>query len=370
MDLFPVDWQARDVGGQYTITVTGKTQSHELVCAHIKFFPYCLVRLDGCGRGQTSLFVTQACRDHKALREYCRVVERVPLIGFTNGKKITLALLAFHSRRQMTAAARAYEGAGMATYESGVDPLLRFFHNREIAPAQWIRLDSYAPAADRTTRAPVEVVTTYDKVRASAVTARPPLVLACFDLECYSAERKFPCADNEDDCIIQIATCFQRYGEPEPYRTLVLALRETAAAEGVEVVCFDDEADVINAWCDELAAESADVLVSYNGDQVTGLRSCHFLRRGPGCNIGSYISSTPCASTSAANSSSGTKRGRRDESMQYTPSSTGTKPPLPSSSCSYSRHPRSSTTRTQPTSSMSSRATSIPLNTRCRVVPL
>lgn len=49
MDLFPVDWQARDVDGQYTITVTGKTLASQLVCAHIKFFPYAFVRLDAYG---------------------------------------------------------------------------------------------------------------------------------------------------------------------------------------------------------------------------------------------------------------------------------------------------------------------------------
>lgn len=84
----------------------------------------------------------------------------------------------------------------------------------------------------------------------------------------YSASRKFPCSENEEDCIIQIATSFQLYGEPEPYRKLIMAFKDTNPVDGVEVICFDDEADMINAWCDELAGENADVMTGYNTDQV------------------------------------------------------------------------------------------------------
>lgn len=84
----------------------------------------------------------------------------------------------------------------------------------------------------------------------------------------YSASRKFPCPENEDDCIIQIATSFQRYGEPEPYRTLIMAFQDTDPVKGVDVVCFDCEAKMINAWCDQLLAEGVDCLLGYNTDQV------------------------------------------------------------------------------------------------------
>ena len=74
--------------------------------------------------------------------------------------------------------------------------------------------------------------------------------------------------ENEDDCIIAVASSFQRYGDPEPYRTLILALKETHGVEGVEVVSFDDEADMLNAWFEELRKEKVDVMLGYNVDQV------------------------------------------------------------------------------------------------------
>ena len=195
--------------------------------------------------------------------------------GFTNGTKRTLAQLAFPNMRLMKWAARDYRRAGKETYESSVDPLLRFFHNRDILPASWIAIKSHSPVDedDAMSRAPLEISTTFDQVSPSDRTTRPPLVLASFDLECHAAQRddgsrKFPCSEREDDVIIQVATSFQRYGEPEPYRQLIMALRDTDPVQGVDVRCFDDEAEMINAWCDELLAEGADLLLSYNGDQV------------------------------------------------------------------------------------------------------
>lgn len=277
LELFPIDWQARDVEDRFIITVTGKTPDGQLVVAHIAFTPYFFVELPpNCGVGQTKLFIAEACKKHKALPASSRAVERVSMWGFTNGTKMRLVQLAFPNMRLMKWAARDYRRTGKETYESSVDPLLRFFHNRDILPASWITIKAHTPVDedDAMSRAPLEISTTFDQVSSSDRTTRPPLVLASFDLECHAAQRddgsrKFPCSEREDDVIIQVATSFQRYGEPEPYRQLIMALHQTDPVDGVDVVCFDDEAEMINAWCDELLAEGADVLLSYNGDQVS-----------------------------------------------------------------------------------------------------
>lgn len=281
LDLFPIDWQARDVDDRYIITVTGKTPDGELAVAHISFTPYFFVELPrACGAGQAKLFLAEACSKHKALASLSRTVERVSMWGFTNNTKLTLAQLAFPNLRRMKWTARDFQRAGRTTYESTVDPLLRFFHVRNITPASWITVKSHTPVEeeDVMTRAPLEVTTCFDQVFPSERATRPPLVLASFDLECHAAaqpdgSRKFPCSEREDDVIIQIATTFQRYGEPEPYRQLIMAYKDTDPVEGVDVACFDDEAAMINAWCDELLSEGADVLLSYNGDQVRQLSS-------------------------------------------------------------------------------------------------
>ena len=40
LDVFPIDWVARDVRGAYTITMFGRTRGGEAVAVHIPYFPY------------------------------------------------------------------------------------------------------------------------------------------------------------------------------------------------------------------------------------------------------------------------------------------------------------------------------------------
>lgn len=268
MDIFPIDWKAGDVGNQYTITVFGKTPDAEGVAAHIAFYPYFYVNVSEMTPGEIKLFIAEACIKHKAMQKYCRVVERVTLWGFTNSAKVRLVQLAFSTLKHMKWAARAYSVEGKTTFESTIDPLLRFFHIRDIAPAQWVNIRSYGAVCEPRTRVFKEVSTTFDKVGPSAQEDRPPLVFCSWDLETYSESRRFPSPENEDDCIIMVASSFQRYGEPAPYRKLILALKETAPVDGIEVVSFEDEADMVNAWFAELHKEKVDVLLGYNTDQV------------------------------------------------------------------------------------------------------
>jgi DNA polymerase delta subunit 1 len=268
MDVFPVDWLARDRDDAYVITLFGKDMGGKLVASHIQFYPYFYVKLPASyGSGQTKLFIADACSKYGAITRYCRVVERMSLWGFTNGAKAQLVQLAFPTLRKMKWAARKLHDMRVTTYESSMDPMLRFFHIRNVVPAQWVHIKSFSVVADAVTRADAEVHTTFDKVFPSTLTDRPPLILCSWDIETYSKTRKFPLAENEDDHVIQIASTFQRYGEPKPYRTSVMALGDTESVPGVDVVSFDDEADLINAWCDEVAAENVDILLGYNTHQ-------------------------------------------------------------------------------------------------------
>lgn len=270
MDVFPVDWLARDVEdderARYTITVFGKTPDGKSAAIHVRFSPYFFVRLpDSYDPGRARLFVSEACTRHGAMPSMSRVLERVTMWGFTAGTKMRLALLAFDSRRAMSAAARAYQ-KNHDTFESTIDPLLRFFHVRNIRPAHWIHVPHWTDVRDKTTRAEVEVACGFEVVAPSDLYTTPPLIVASFDLECYSPDRKFPRSEISTNAVIQIATSFKRFGETEPFRTVVLALHDTDGVHNAEVTCFDSEPDMIQAWLDLIAEEETDIIVSYNGN--------------------------------------------------------------------------------------------------------
>lgn len=270
MDLFPVSWSYADHGddtSEFLITVFGKTLDGTLTSVHIEFFPYFFVPVpDNWGVGQLRFFIAEAAQKHGALQNYSRPVKKKSLWGFRNGSSISMVQLAFPSHKQMKWAARDMKKQ-QQIFESGVDPLLRFFHIQDILPASWIRVQGATPVQEKITRAPVELRVRFHQVGPSDVTSPPPLVLASYDLEVYSKSRKFPKSCNVEDAIIQAAVTYQRYGETEPYATKVFCLKDTAPVEGIDIHSFQEEHDLLNAFFDDLGRESADVLLGYNTNQ-------------------------------------------------------------------------------------------------------
>ena len=267
LDVFPVSWDAADADNGYAITLFGKTPAGELVAARIAFYPYFFVRVpQNWGVGQIKLFITEAATRHRAVDTHCRALTRTSLWGFTNGDAVPLIQLAFATHKDMRFAARAL-GRTHQTFESSVDPLLRFFHVRDVHPAQWVRIAGCSPVDEPLTTADIEVTCGFASVAPSPVRECPPLVIASWDLECYSQSRKFPDADKDTDAIIQVACSYQRYGEAAPYRRAVFCFKDTEPVEGVDVRSFDEEHEAINAWIDSLHDERVDVLVGYNTNQ-------------------------------------------------------------------------------------------------------
>lgn len=178
MDIYPIDWHGKDIDDKYTITMFGKTLDGLLVATHIMFFPFFYTQMPpGAGPGHTKLFIAEAGKKYGALPQYCRTVNRKSAWGFSNQAQVQLVQLAFASHKQMKWAARKMRDANMKTFESSVDPVVRFYHIRDICPATWVSVASYSEVEEPTTRATLEIRTTFDKVGPSTQTAKPPLVL-------------------------------------------------------------------------------------------------------------------------------------------------------------------------------------------------
>ena len=275
MDIFPVSWACGDVTledqhSEFLITLFGKTPEAQLIAVRIEFYPYFFVGVPrSWGIGQHRLFIAEAASKHGALARHCRSLKRTSLWGFTNGTQIDLVQLAFPSLKKMKWAARALK-ATHVTYEASMDPLLRFFHIRDITPSAWVTVSGSVapvPQGSKVTRAKLEVRVPFGAIGASQRTDHPPLIFASYDLECVSASRRFPKADNPDDAIIQIATTYQRYGESAPYKTSVMCLRKTSDVDGVDIQWFHEEHQALNAWIAEIKREHVDVLLGYNTSQ-------------------------------------------------------------------------------------------------------
>jgi DNA polymerase delta subunit 1 len=105
------------------------------------------------------------------------------------------------------------------------------------------------------------------------------VVVASFDIECFSLTGDFPDPRVKENVIIAICTTFSRLGDDSGndgssicYRKVALALGnvtrqeedEDAASASIELECFSNEAALLARWADLVEEEGTDALAGYN----------------------------------------------------------------------------------------------------------
>lgn len=85
---------------------------------------------------------------------------------------------------------------GLKVYEANIDPVLRFFHERDLAPAGWMQVAAgdWEIAEGSAAKAAVNAVCAWTKVSPKEATALAPLKIASWDIECTSSHGDFPLA--------------------------------------------------------------------------------------------------------------------------------------------------------------------------------
>ena len=125
---------------------------------------------------------------------------RQVLMGYTAGRQFTFAKLAVKSL-QAWRALKSYfldkengftfhlyrEAAPLEVFEANLDPMLRFFHLRDIKPCGWVTIDAEAYDEDSKT---YEV--DWDEISPAPGGTCAPFLHAYWDIECYSESGEFP----------------------------------------------------------------------------------------------------------------------------------------------------------------------------------
>ena len=84
---------------------------------------------------------------------------------------------------------------GLKIFEANIDPVLRFFHIRDVSPAGWIRVDVWDEASDDDAVTDVYAVAEWDAVKKpEADCGMAPYLIASWDIECTSSHGDFPIA--------------------------------------------------------------------------------------------------------------------------------------------------------------------------------
>jgi DNA polymerase elongation subunit (family B) len=156
----------------------------------------------------------------------------------------------------------------LPVYESGLDPLLRFFHLRDIAPCGWVTVDASDDGFDDDTDIRV-LKCSWEDIGPEHSPPKPsaPFKTLFWDLECYSHSGEFPVAKpsgprSPGDPIIQIG-CVLKDSDGTIQRT-IFVLGECDKIATATVKHYPNEREMLSAWFEWLIDTNPDVWVGYN----------------------------------------------------------------------------------------------------------
>jgi DNA polymerase delta subunit 1 len=157
------------------------------------------------------------------------------------------------------------------TYESNIAYILRCMVDTSVGGASWVKLPEgkyrLVPPERRKSNSTVEAEISYENLEAYAVddvewSHIAPLRILSFDIECAGRPFTFPTPDI--DPVIQIANYVQIQGQEKPIIGNVFVLRGCNPIAGIDVRCFNHEADLLREWIRFVISVDPDLLTGWN----------------------------------------------------------------------------------------------------------
>lgn len=277
-------YESSDEDGRFCIRIFGKTESGRSVCLKTAFTPYFFIEILP---GSSKEGVIDKIRkrlvtinkewdeddddgsvpkwiDLKSHLMEASEVKRMRYWGFENGKQRRFVRFVFRTYQAMQRASRVAENEGMDRYEANIHPVLRLLHIRKLQSTGWVKAQKVVRSIGRQTTCDIEASCRWDDIFPGENKLTAPFVLASWDIESMSTTGGFPDPSIAGDVVFQIATTFQRFGEPEPYLRHIVNLGSCDSLDGVELQCAESEKELMQMWVDVIRREQTDVLVGYN----------------------------------------------------------------------------------------------------------
>ena len=137
-------------------------------------------------------------------------------------------------------------------YEANLLPMLRCFHIRKISGCSWVSIESNKydeiDNNDKKSHCDIEVAVNWENLNPIKKDSNAPFKIASFDIEVFSHDGQFPQAHRKLDQIIQIGITYTRIGQSLPYRKWIACLKDTNNVKVVNVVSFENEDELIDAF--------------------------------------------------------------------------------------------------------------------------
>jgi DNA polymerase elongation subunit (family B) len=256
--LCPCDWIEHDEYGKYVIDIYGRTDEGSSAMLRVQGFkPYFYVageyEFDSEDHGITRIKVTQ-------LDKYD------VFAGFNNFEAIKVQKVEVESMKDFRTAVKVAKEAREAgkniytLYEANLPPLLRFYHDHEIAPASPVTFMAGRKIRDMEKAWYVDV----SNIR-SKPSADTPLKVSAYDIECMSESGQFPVADKDPVIQIGITTRWSNNMMKSVSRKVfVWPSVDKSDDPSVEFRGYRTEADMIEAFQEYVQQEDPDIICGYN----------------------------------------------------------------------------------------------------------
>lgn len=159
---------------------------------------------------------------------------------------------------------------GFQCYEANVPFVLRFMIDTQVVGCNWIELPpgtySRRPRSHQASSAQIEVDVVYDSIVSHAPDGDwqrvAPMRVLSFDIECAGRKGHFP--DPLIDPVIQIANVVKVYGDKKPIVRNVFVTKSCSPIPGSQVLSFDREGDMMEAWSRFVRESDPDIITGYN----------------------------------------------------------------------------------------------------------
>jgi len=159
----------------------------------------------------------------------------------------------------------------LEVFESNIDPMLRFFHLRDVKPCGWISVNGDEIDSEDGIRIQCNW-TSVSPAEAPPGVVTAPLVHAFWDVECYSHSGDFPIAaptprNKSGDPIIQVGTTLWTPAGDTERHIFVLAEgigSGCADVPGAIVHPYKKEGEMLLAWFNLMVEKNVNVFVGYN----------------------------------------------------------------------------------------------------------
>ena len=275
MEFQVLSWLGKDNEEEenYRIAIFGRTADGKSVCVKTTYNPFFYIQIPKAWKqSDIDIFVSSLSKKMgSAIIRSTKKVKKKKFYGFTNLEIFSFLKLSFDTKQAMTRCVYIFKNGRMkinnkmcTLYESNIEPWMKFCHQKDIETAGWISFNNGSLCKVQDFRVEYEFDVKSADIYPVAIPRIAPFIQASFDIEVYSHDGSFP-DPKVDECVIfQIATTFQRYGEPEPFKRHLISLKSCDDIEDVELECYETEQEVLNAWAELVHRENPDILIGYN----------------------------------------------------------------------------------------------------------